>query len=465
MAFIAVACSAGAPESPDQVKPRSVTAAIVGGELDSTTKGVVALAFKTQNQVSVYCSGSLVAPNLVLTARHCVAQIGDGASEEVICGASEFTALFPTTQLFVSTDTKPQVGGNFHAVREVRTVPGSNQVCGYDLALLILSGSGVPSAEATPLEPVLNEVTPLNMQFSAVGFGLQDPADIEGLTAGSRMRFDRSQVSCVSTGCPAAAANSADEFVGTGPACSGDSGGPALDAQSRVFGVTSRGDTKCSYALYSNVADWGDFLRSSALEAALLGGYTAPAWASSSPQAGAGGSSGVGGSSGGASGGWSGGAGTANGGNLGSAGSAGAADAPIAGAPSGGSTGSGGVSGNGAATSSTPPPDVAVTPTVDPTGASCTVRSDCPGAYQCYSAAGSPPGKCVPPCSVQAPSCPADYACSEANAVCTPVTASVTPQGDTSGCTVSGAPKERKPTLLAFGIGALIWIGRRRRQR
>ncbi len=30
----------------------------------------------------------------------------------------------------------------------------------------------------------------------------------------------------------------------------------------RVFGVTSRGDDQCTYALYSNVADWADFVRS-----------------------------------------------------------------------------------------------------------------------------------------------------------------------------------------------------------
>ncbi len=241
---------------------------------------MVALAFKGHGQVSVFCSGSLLAPNLVLTARHCIARIDDGSSEEVKCDSSEFTAVYDPRQIFVSTDSEPESNqGQLYPVQEIREAPGSSNVCGFDVALLILSNGGVSASAATPIEPVLDDPTLANARFSAVGYGLQDPDDAKGTTAGTRQRFDTSSVYCVGDSCPVAAAAEADEFVGNSPVCSGDSGGPALDTEGRVFGVTSRGDSACTYALYSNVASWADFVRNTALDAAAAAGYNPPSWA------------------------------------------------------------------------------------------------------------------------------------------------------------------------------------------
>ena len=63
------------------------------------------------------------------------------------------------------------------------------------------------------------------------------------------------------------------------PICSGDSGGPALDDQGRVFGVASRGDPNCEIAVYGDVSNWAPFIVDTALSAALIGGYDAPEWA------------------------------------------------------------------------------------------------------------------------------------------------------------------------------------------
>src|SRR5262245_46944477 len=46
---------------------------IIGGALDESTSGVVGLALDLGSRVAGHCSGTLIAPNLVLTARHCVA--------------------------------------------------------------------------------------------------------------------------------------------------------------------------------------------------------------------------------------------------------------------------------------------------------------------------------------------------------------------------------------------------------
>ncbi len=418
-----------------------MTEPIIGGHLDTSTKGVVALAFKFQSQVAVFCSGSLLAPNLVLTARHCIAQIGDGMSEQVNCDSSTFTAKYNPRQIFVSTDSQPQAGGQLYGVKEIREAPGSTNVCGYDVALLILTGAGVPANAATPIEPVLDDPTLAKATFSAVGYGLQDPNDKDGTTAGTRMRFDSSSVYCVGTACPAAAGTEADEFVGNSPVCSGDSGGPALDAAGRVFGVTSRGDSACTYALYSNVASWSDFVRSTGLDAATEGGYPPASWVKggSTTFPGIGGASSGGASAGGAGG------GLANGGG----------GATSAGGETGGDTS------NGGASTTTPPP-VTGGPTVDPLGVSCTNSADCPGTYQCYSASSTPPGKCVPPCSAASPSCPKDYSCALEYKVCTPTEGTV--HKVSSSCAVSDRPHTGGNSAFATLLGlGLVWFGRRRR--
>ena len=430
--FIGVAaCASAHGSSPNgDDRANAVSASIVGGQVDTTTKGVVALALGAHNQVGVICSGSLLTSNLVLTARHCVSQIDDGSSEQVNCTSSKFTANYDPRQLFVSTDAQPQSGSKLYAIKEVRVAPGSDSVCGYDLALLILSGSGIPESVAKTIEPVLDHAPAAKQVFAAVGYGLQDPDD--NSTAGTRMRFESSSVYCVGAKCPVGYGVEDDEWLGNSPVCSGDSGGPALDADDRVFGVTSRGDDQCTYALYSNVADWADFVRDTALDAADLGGYTPPSWASATgpvfPGTGSGG------------------------GNAG--GSGGRSGSPGGSSSGGSSTGSAGT---------TSPPAGPAAPTIDPLGSSCT--GDCPGTYQCYSGTGTPPGICVPPCSVANTTCPQRYACSEDLGVCTPTQPTVKTSHVSASCALGTAPKsERGTTAFAvlLGLGTL-WLGRRRR--
>ena len=426
---MAACASAGNPAAKQDEQERASSEAIIGGYLDNTTKGVVALAFRTKNGVLVFCSGSLLAPNLVLTARHCIARIGDGTSEQVLCGTTEFTAKYDPRQIFVSTDAQPAAGGTLYPVKEIREAPGSNAVCGYDIALLILSNAGIRASVATPIEPVLDDPTLAKNTFAAVGYGLQDPGDKAGTTAGSRMRFDSSSVYCVGAACPSAADTEDDEWVGNSPVCSGDSGGPALDAEGRVFGVTSRGDTDCTYALYSNVASWSAFIREAAQDAAASGGYAPLPWAegSGTVDPGAGGSSS----------------------SAGSANSAGASSA---------NAGAGG-------TVATVPPMQPVTPTVDPLGAACST-GDCPGTYQCFSRSGTPPGICVPPCGTNG-ACPDRYACDAVNEVCAPTQPTVTTKRISASCSVStpsSAPGGDWALAVASSFG-FAWLGRRRQGR
>ena len=442
------ACSSSGGSAAVDGQTRTLASPIIGGYLDSATHGVVALAEPiSQTNVAVFCSGSLLAPNLVLTARHCIADIGDGSSESVDCKVSKFGASRDPRSLYVSTEATPQTTkGALYGVSQILQAPGSTDVCGFDVALLILT-KNVPASAATPIDPALGTTTKANEDFSAVGFGLQDPNDTKGKTAGSRMRFDGSQVYCVGSACPTAASTAADEFVGASPVCSGDSGGPALDADGHVFGVTSRGDAACTYALYSNVASWGDFIRSTAKTAATMGGYTAPAWATSidtsTPVGTAGGTS-------------------SNAGASSTAGSGGAAMGS-AGAASP-NTGGGGTSGGGSA-GADPTPPVGVTPVVDPLGQACESKDDCQGTYQCYSPSSNPPGSCVPPCASTGSHCPTDYACNTTLKVCVPTPPVVHKAQVSASCSLSTQPQRRggSGAFVAALVLGWAWLGRRRR--
>jgi MYXO-CTERM domain-containing protein len=418
----APACSSTDAGSPSDSGPtETFRGSIVGGKLDTTTTGVVALTLAAHDQVGVICSGTLLAPNLVLTARHCISRIDDGSSARVTCETSKFTATYDPRLLFVSTDSRPQSKSKLYAIDEIREAPGSNHVCGFDLALLILSGSGIPASEAKLIEPVLDHTPGAKQSFAAVGYGLRDPDDEQ--SSGTRMRFETSSVYCVGAKCPLSYDAEDDEWVGKSPVCSGDSGGPALDVEGRVFGVTSRGDRDCTFALYSNVTNWAAFVRSTAIAAAKAGKYSAPSWATDTDTGT--GTGGTGGS----------GSGIAGDGNL----------------------GGGAMSAAGA----TSPPGGPVGATVDPLGSSCT--GDCPGTYLCYSASSAPPGICVPPCGASSAECPSGYSCSAALNVCTPAQSSFKAEAS-GGCAVS-RPKAASGSsafaaLLALGA---LWFGRRRR--
>lgn len=246
---------------------------IVGGTVDQSTTGVVSLTIVLSSQTLGYCSGTLIAPNLVLTARHCVSGMNQ---EQITCGVTAFTTVTAADVIYVSANTvRPSGPTGMYRVSSVH-VPSGSEFCGEDIALVVLS-SDMPTT-VTPIVPRIDSSAVAGEQFADVGYGLTAP-DAQA-PDGERMRVDGNSVECLGLSCGwTSDVIRASEWSSlNAPTCSGDSGSPALDDRGRVFGVDSRGPGDCTGAIFTDVASWKDFIISTALEAATAGDYTAPFW-------------------------------------------------------------------------------------------------------------------------------------------------------------------------------------------
>jgi hypothetical protein len=177
------------------------------------------------------CTGAVVSPHVVLTARHCVSR----TARAVAC---------PPTGPQVEGDRDPMALGIFlgdevtaaaqPVAHGVSLVTSSQPlVCGNDVALLVLDTA---IAHVKPL-PIAATAAAKGDHLRAVGYA-------------GRRRLLREHVEVLDV--------SAAELV-LGDACGGDSGGPAIDeATGAVSAIASRAGSSCVYTradVFSTLVD------------------------------------------------------------------------------------------------------------------------------------------------------------------------------------------------------------------
>lgn len=284
----------GCSTTSDHEQPVSNVSEVQGGETDQTHKFAVGVCSGTApGRCMGICSGALILPNLVATARHCVSK-----SPELINCSENPTFGADKDSLYITTNTSMFGGSGTSGWYKAKKVfrPADNHVCGNDIALIQLEES-VPASEAKPITPgIQRKMWDTNYfvpSFTAVGYGRTAPAQAGGNGgAGVRRILSQIDVRCIpgspTIDCPAQV-NEA-EFVGGDGICQGDSGSSAydqatFDAEDPVsFGVLSRGGasadgTQCQGSLYSRFDAHRDFVLAAAKEAsANWTKYAEPSW-------------------------------------------------------------------------------------------------------------------------------------------------------------------------------------------
>lgn len=254
-----VACS---PASQNSVQLGAQNTSIIGGEpvdtADTIAKTTVALIASVQThdgqEGQFICTGSLLRNNLILTAGHCVPQVGAEYKEVALYVVfnTDLNKMQRTdVRLVMDSEIHPQYGQS-----------GEQGEDANDVAVLKYAGAMAPGYETAKFlsdESLLVAGTKVTL----AGYGL---IETDGVNTKSDDRLRKVTVDVVEDFGKTEVL--LDQSQGKG-ACHGDSGGPAfleINGAQYVWGITSRGAGKdgkddCSLvSVYTKVKSQATFI-------------------------------------------------------------------------------------------------------------------------------------------------------------------------------------------------------------
>jgi MYXO-CTERM domain-containing protein len=237
-ALLAVACGVS-PQHADE-KAAAKSSSIIDGTASSIDQDSVLLITIAGRGG---CTGTLVAPNLVLTARHCVTQTSGGAvckTDGTAYDGGELGSNFSVGSLLVYKGQLASAMADDPSKASAKGkqlfVETTSTYCDSDVAFILLDRN--VSAPVAPIR--LTEGAREGELVTAVGWGLTE----EGRLPSKRLQ--RAGIKVEGVG-PLSWDSSTDiglaksEFMTGEGTCSGDSGGPAFASTGAVVGVVSRG--------------------------------------------------------------------------------------------------------------------------------------------------------------------------------------------------------------------------------
>ncbi|MBX3260317.1 MAG: S1 family peptidase [Labilithrix sp.] len=237
-----VACSSSSSGELDERVSTASSAVIKGKASDASQDAVVLLIHYDPTSGGFgQCTGTLLAPRLVLTARHCVGDTDAYAActsdgEPIVAGAIRKNHKANTMYVFTGRE-RPDFGRGqvTPAGRGKRILDaGGKNLCNQDIALVVLE-KDVEDAQIAPVR--LDADVEVGELITAVGWGVTEK------TPQPDRRQQRKNVAITKVGPDDGRGNvPPNEFEVGESICSGDSGGPAFAQETNaVVGVVSRG--------------------------------------------------------------------------------------------------------------------------------------------------------------------------------------------------------------------------------
>jgi hypothetical protein len=243
LGVLAAGCSSGETATKSDSFAKTSSRIISGTDSTSDQDAVILLAVRDSTGLKGTCTGTLVAPNLVLTARHCVSDTDEGAlctkdgtplKEGVVRDDRPPSSLY----VYAGVDAIRSADDPARAAARGKSVfhETVSNICDADVAFILLDQS--IQGRVAPMR--LTSTAREGEKLTAIGWGL---------TNGGTLPTTRQQRSNIPVEAVGPVVLDAQSNIGLGPSeflvgeafCSGDSGGPTFSTKGAVVGVVSRG--------------------------------------------------------------------------------------------------------------------------------------------------------------------------------------------------------------------------------